>query len=278
MNLLSPKEIKNLLAEADIKPSKRYGQNFLINKGILKKIIDASEIKKDDIVLEVGPGPGALTKELSKKAKRVIAVEKDRNMVRILEKVLQEEKIENVDTVNEDILKLNLEKTQEKINLKSNYKLIANIPYNITSSLIRKFLEAKNKPEKIILMIQKEVAQRICEKKKMSLLSLSVQFYAKPKILFRVLKGSFFPAPKVDSAVIEIIPKKTIPIKSEIFFKFVRAGFSSPRKQLAGNLAETYDLSKDDFKKIFEKIKLDQKIRAEDLTLKSWIELIEMVK
>lgn len=309
MNLTSPTEIKKLLEEIGAKPSKYYGQNFLINKGILEKIINASEIKKDDIILEVGPGPGALTKKLSKKAKRVIVVEKDRNMIKILEKVLKEENIKNVKVINEDILKLDLGKTickgfsklsavggkseekkkpyskstalsieafyEQMRQVRKPYKLVANIPYYLTSALIRKFLEEKTPPKKIILMIQKEVAQRICKKNKMSLLSLSVQFYAKPKILFYVSKGSFFPAPKVDSAVIEIIPKKTTPMESEIFFKFIKAGFSSPRKQLASNLAENYDLSKDNFKKIFEKINLDPRIRAEDLTLKNWIILTQ---
>ena len=273
MNLTSPTEIKKLLDEVHARPSKHYGQNFLINKGVLEKIIEFSNIKKDDVVLEVGPGPGALTKEISKKAAKVIVIEKDRNMIKVLEKVLDIEKIENVDIINEDVLKLDLEELEIK-----NYKLIANIPYYITSALIRKFLEEKIKPEKIILMIQKEVAQRICETKKMSILSLSVQFYADPKILFFVSSGSFFPAPKVDSAVIEITPKTITPDESEIFFKFIKAGFSSPRKQVVSNLSQNLKLNKEDVKKIFEKLDLDTRIRAEDLTLKNWLELMTMIK
>ncbi len=298
MNLTKPTEIKKLFEEFGIAYAKKeFGQNFLVNKGVLKKIVDASDLKKDDVVLEVGPGPGVLTLELAKKVKKVIAVERDKKMVKILERVLEQEDIKNVKILNADILKLNIEpetwniKRDKKINTKTitskfqnlnsethklqttNYKLIANIPYNITSSLIRKFLETKNKPTEIILMIQKEVAQRICKKDKMSLLSLSVLFYAEPKILFYVSKKSFFPAPKVDSAIIKITPKENLEKNPEIFFKLIKAGFSSPRKLLIKNLSEGLTLEKDDLKKLFEKINLNPKIRAEDLKLQDWLNL-----
>ncbi|MBI3671655.1 16S rRNA (adenine(1518)-N(6)/adenine(1519)-N(6))-dimethyltransferase RsmA, partial [Candidatus Azambacteria bacterium] len=129
------------------------------------------------------------------------------------------------------------------------------------------------KTKKIILMIQKEVAQRICEKEKMSILSLSVQFYAMPKILFYVSKGSFFPEPKVDSAVIEITPNKEILTDSEKFFKVIKAGFSSPRKLLASNLAENLDMNKENIKEILRKFEINEKSRAEDLTIQDWINL-----
>jgi len=280
MNLTSLTEIKELLESAGAHPKKQYGQNFLINKGVLEKIVESADIKKDDVVLEVGPGLGVLTKEIAKKAKKVFVVEKDRDMIKVLEKVLDKEKIKNVEIFNEDVLNLDL----EKVGI-GNYKLVANIPYYLTSALIRKFLEEKKKPEKIILMIQKEVAQRICKKRKMSLLSLSVQFYSDPKILFKVLKGSFFPSPKIDSAVIEIIPKTKIQKEEKYFFKFIKAGFSSPRKQLLSNLLKNTDLhifldkdlSREYLESIFKKINLDKKIRAEDLKESDWINLINEI-
>ncbi len=312
MNLTSPTQIKKLLSKEGTRPTKRFSQNFLINKGLLEKIIKASDIKKKDVILEVGPGLGVLTKELAKKSAIVLTVEKDKKMVAILKKVLKEEEIENVKIINKDILKLNFEsgilstkkgkgfsklsavggkskkrnESHSKIRQVSAetfdeqirqswkpYKVIANIPYNITSALIRKFLEADNKPTEIILMIQKEVAQRICKKDKMSLLSLSVQFYAEPKILFYVSRKSFFPAPKVDSAIIKIIPKEKSAKNPEIFFKLIKAGFSSPRKLLIKNLSDGLKLEKENLKKVFEKIKLSPKIRAEDLKLQDWLNL-----
>ncbi len=277
MNLTSSTQIKKLFEEFGIAYAKKeFGQNFLVNKGVLKKIIDASDLKKDDIVLEVGPGLGVLTLELAKKVKKVVAVEKDKNMVRVLREVLKREGVKNVEVLNEDILKLDFKKLKLK-----KYKVVANIPYYLTSALIRKFLESEKQPEKIVLMIQKEVAQRICETKKMSLLSLSVQFYAIPRLLFKVSKGSFFPSPKVDSAVIEITPKKelSLPKKdTEKFFKIVKAGFFAPRKQLLGNLVKELSLDKEKLKSVFEKINLDLKIRAEDLKEKNWIDLVKNIK
>jgi 16S rRNA (adenine1518-N6/adenine1519-N6)-dimethyltransferase len=312
MNLTSPTQIKEILSEEGIRPTKRFGQNFLINKGLLEKIIKVSNIKKTDIILEVGPGLGVLTKELAKKSAMVLAVEKDKKMVAILKKVLKEEEIENVKIINDDILSLSLDsgilntekskgfsklsavggKSKERNESYSkvrrisaetfdeqmrqsckSYKVIANIPYNITSAIIRKFLEEDNKPTEIILMVQKEVAQRICKKDKMSLLSLSVQFYADPKILFYVQKRSFFPAPKIDSAIIKITPKEKTAKNSEIFFKLIKAGFSSPRKLLIKNLSEGLGLEKENLKKLFEKVNLSPKIRAENLKIQDWLNL-----
>jgi len=268
MNLTKPTEIKKLLEENGSKPKKGYGQNFLINKGILDKIVTFSEIKKDDVVVEVGPGLGTLTKEISKKAKQVFVIEKDKKIIPLLKKVLEDEDIKNVEIINDDVLKTDIEKLFKERGVKK-YKLVANIPYYITSAIIRKFLEEKQKPGEIILMIQKEVAQRIVNSKKESLLSLSVKFYADPEILFYVSKGSFFPAPKVDSAVIKITPKDKIECDSEKFFKVVKAGFSSPRKLLLGNL------KKAGIKIELQKFGLSEKVRAEDLSLSDWISILK---
>ncbi len=272
MDLTSPKFIKELLEKHEIKPSKFLGQNFLIDRNILEKIISASEIKKDDVVLEIGPGIGTLTKELAQRAGRVIAVEKDKKMVEILSETLADYK--NIEIIQDDILKL------QNLEVK-NYKIISNIPYYITSPVIRKFLESPEAPQEIILTIQKEVAQRICAKPpKMSLLALSVQFYAEAKIISYVPKNCFLPAPQVDSAIIKIIPQKKYNIDSDLFFKIAKAGFSHPRKQLVNNLSVL---------KNSNGVKLDKHIvsewllknnimpsqRPETLSVSDWVKLAE---
>jgi len=261
--------IKSILTKYNIRPKKRLGQSFLIDKNILEKIINAANLSKNDIVLEIGPGLGSLTKELAKRVKRVIAIEKDKVMARVLEKTLKENKINNVEIINKDILKIpNYEL------LITNYKLIANLPYYITSPVIRKFLEAENRPQQMILMVQKEVAERIIAKNnKMSLLSVSVQFYAKPEIISYVSKDSFYPKPKVDSAIIKITPQQTPEINIKKFFELVKISFSSKRKKLKNNIAPWLKMEKPDFEKILKELKINPNIRAENLSVKDWLKL-----
>jgi len=262
MEQYSAENVKNILEKFNTKPKKGLGQNFLIDKNILQKIIESSDIKPEDIILEVGPGVGALTQELAKKAQKVIAVEKDETMCKILKEDLKDFK--NIEIINEDILKFKIEEKK--------YKVIANIPYYLTSPLIRKFLEEGNQPQEIILMIQKEVAQRICSKvPDMNLLAVSVQFYADPKILFTVSKNSFWPIPKIDSAIIKITPRdNSKTIDSDLFFKVVKAGFSQPRKQLAGNLSKILKIEKKEAIDWLSKNNLNPTQRAETLTIEDW--------
>lgn len=265
------KEIEQLLNEAGLKPNKVLGQNFLIDKNILNKIIVSAGLSKEDAVLEVGPGLGVLTRELAKNAGKVIAVEKDKFLADILENTIKKENIENINIIREDILEL------KESELPENYKLVANIPYYLTSPLIRKFLEAKKQPKEIILMVQKEVAQRICAKPpKMSLLAISVQFYAEPKILFNVSKGSFWPSPKVDSAVIRIAPNEKPAVDPEKFFKLVKAGFLHPRKQLINNL-NSLNIEKEKIISALEQLSLFPKQRPETLKIEDWIKLTEIL-
>jgi len=270
MDLTSPSEIKNLLSKYNAKPSKGLGQNFLIDRNILNKITEAADIKPGDIILEVGPGIGVLTIELARKATQVIAVEKDGLMTEILKETLAGYK--NVEIIHGDAL--SLDARTYKLNAKT-YKLVANIPYYITSPLIRKFLELDNQPQDIILMVQKEVAQRICAKPpNMSLLAVSVQFYAEPKIVSYVSKNCFYPAPKIDSAIIKIHPGGQFNgANPDLFFKVAKAGFSHPRKQLAGNLATGLKIKKEEAEKILLANKIDPKQRAETLSIEDWINL-----
>jgi 16S rRNA (adenine1518-N6/adenine1519-N6)-dimethyltransferase len=261
----------------NIKPLKKLGQNFLTDKEVLKKIIQAANLKSDDIVLEIGPGLGILTIELAKKVKRVIAIEKDKRMCKILKKMLDVRNVRNVRIVNQDILKISNFKFQI-----SNFKLVANLPYYITSPVIRKFLESKNKPELMVLMVQKEVAQRIVAKdKKMSVLSVAVQFYAKPKIISYVSKKSFWPVPKVDSAILRIEPRMNTnlrPNEYKSFFKLVKAGFSSKRKFLINNLSRELKIENYKLKIVFDQIGLGQKLRAENLSIQDWLRLFHKSK
>ena len=261
--------IKNLLQEYNIRPNKLMGQNFLINPRVLQKIIETADLK-NDIVLEVGPGLGTLTQELAKKAKKVIAVEKDKQMVEALKETLKDFK--NVEIIQGNILKQNL-------NFK-NYKVVANIPYYLTSPLIRMLLESDNPPKEIILMIQKEVAKRITvQPPKMNLLAVSVQFYAQPKIISYVSKESFWPEPKVDSAIIKITPHPSVILREkpeeshQNFFKIVKAGFSSPRKQLANNLSEKLKIDKGEIKTALAECGLNPQARAESLNVEDWRKL-----
>ena len=275
------RKIKQLLNKYGIKPNKRMGQNFLIDNSVLEKIIAAAEISRNDTILEIGPGLGTLTLALAKKAKKIIAVEKDKNLVRILNDELGIKNIENVEVVNEDALRIfNFQfSIFNKFSI-PNYKVVANLPYYITSPVIRKFLEAENQPELMILMVQKEVAERICAKPgKMSILAIAVQFYAEPEIISIVSKTSFYPQPKVDSAIIKISPQKNLPeINTEKFFKMIRAGFSAKRKFLVNNLKKEFGVRGSKFEDVFNKIKIDVKSRAENLSVEDWINIYEQIK
>ncbi len=273
MQLTSPTVIKELLAKYNGQASKLLGQNFLIDQNVLQKIIIAAELTDTDTVLEVGPGLGTLTTELAKKAGKVIAVEKDRRMLQILSETIRD--YTNVTLIQEDILKFD-----PRSELPATYKIIANIPYYLTSPLIRKFLESDKQPEFLLLMIQKEVAERICAKPpEMSLLAVAVQYYAEVKIIQHVSKNSFWPAPKVDSAVIKIIPRRSsssagqVPKNTEGFFKVVRAGFSQPRKQLANNLSKTLDKPRAEVEQWLTQNHISPQQRAETLTVQDWIHL-----
>jgi len=255
---------------------KQFGQNLLSDQNQVKKVIEAAQIEKGDIVLEIGPGLGAITMEMAKKAKKVICVEKDREMVSALKIKIEEAGIDNVEIIESDVLNLF---TDSELNIEGlkDYRIVANIPYYLTSLLIRNLLEVNNPPKDIYLMIQKEVGQRICAKPgDMSILSVAVQYYANPKVLFTVSKNSFFPRPKIDSVFIRITPKGVG--KNDQFFKLVKAGFSHPRKQLINNLSTTLKLDKEEIKKWLKDNGLKPGERAEVLSLPQWESLFTSLK
>lgn len=245
---------------------KSMGQNFLINPKVAERIAFEADIAKKDTVLEIGPGTGNLTKFLLLRAKKIIAVEKDDNLVKeLIEKF--EKEIENGKLIllKKDILEVDME---------GSYKIIANIPYNITGAILKKFLAGGNKPESMTLMVQREVAERILAKdRKESLLSISVKAYGEPKILFKVGRGNFYPSPNVDSAVIAVknISRRIFTenrIKEGDFWEIVRAGFAHKRKKLSSNLKNL--LKKETLASLENK-------RAEELSLLDWINLAKMI-
>ena len=254
---------RNLMKNYNIKPSKGLGQNFLIDKGVLAKITEAAEINPKDTIIEIGPGLGVLTKALAQKARKVIAIEKDQKMVDTLKETLKDYK--NIEIIKGDALKAD-------IPISGKYKVVANLPYYITSPIIRRFLETKNQPSLMVLMVQKEVGQRICSKPpEMNLLAVSVQIYGRPNIIDYVSNKSFWPAPKVDSAVIkisDIVKPKGIDIYR--FFKIVKAGFSQPRKQIVKNLSEVLKLDKEKAVALLSKNNIDFRRRSETLTIEEW--------
>lgn len=267
-------QIKEQLRKYNIKPNKLMGQNFLINENTLKKIIKAADLNKNDTVLEVGPGLGILTKELAEKAKKVMTIEKDEKIVEALREELEEYK--NIEIICGDILDI-LGTVPSTLGTVPNYKVVANIPYYLTSHLIRTLLELENQPEEITIMIQKEVAQRICASiPRMNLLSVSVQFYGNPEIISIIPKEDFWPEPKIDSAIIKITNiKKPKNINIKKFFKLIKAGFSSPRKQLANNLSNNLNLNKEEIKKALTECNLNIQARASNLEIKDWINLLQ---
>ncbi len=256
--------------------AKKYlGQYFLKNKNIARKIVEAANLNKNDVVLEVGPGKGVLTKLLLQKAGRVIAVEKDRNLADFL---MDNIKDNNLSVICGDILKFTWKRSFQ-VETPFLYKIVANIPYYITSHFLRKFLQSDFQPTLMVLMLQKEVAERIVAKSagrrsKESILSISVKAYCKPKIIAKVAAKNFSPSPKVDSAVVafENISKDFFnplaggnKINEKKFFQLVKLGFSHKRKLLKNNLAplllDTEYLTK---------AGIGEKARAEDLTLENW--------
>lgn len=266
-------QTRKLLRRSGLKARKRLGQHFLIDEQVLEKIITAAELNKDDTVVEVGPGLGVLTTELAKRAGRVVAIELDDRLAELLEETTSS--CENVSIVNEDVLKVSpseLLKGESK-----SYRVVANLPYYITSPVLRHFLEAEIQPEIMVVMVQKEVAEEIAaEPGKMSMLSIGVQLYGQPEIVEYVPSASFYPSPEVDSAVLKVVPYTQPPVEiddREGFFTLVRAGFSAARKQLPNSLAQGLSIPKTDVLALLERGGIEPKRRAETLSIREWADL-----
>ena len=264
-----------------IKAKKSLGQNFLKDADVLGRIIKAANLSQEDTVIEIGPGQGALTELLAGACKKVIAIELDDRLIDPLHTKFVGDK--NVEIIHEDILKINLPKLIEENGLMDEgYKVVANIPYYITAPIIRLFLETRIAPSEVMFMVQKEVAERIAAKKgEMSILAVSVQYYAKAEFLFTVFKESFEPMPKVDSAIIKITRKKDLELKSkdEIkkFFRIVKSGFSAKRKTLINNLSNSLGIDKKEIEDKLGSIGFSPSVRAQELGVEDWEKLANLL-
>ncbi len=280
MNLYE--ETRFIMKQNNITANKNLGQNFLINEEVVDSIVENAEITKNDLVIEIGPGLGTLTSRLLEKAGKVICVELDRKMIAILEKRFK--LYENLELINDDILKINLNQliSQNKINEIKHVKIVANLPYYITTPIIMKLLEERLDIESITVMIQKEVAQRLAAKPGTSdvgSITYTIWYYTEPKIVLEVPKESFIPAPEVTSSVIklDILKQPRIEVKDEKqFFKIIKVAFMQKRKTLINALVNGKVFqNKEDAKKCLDELKIDEKIRGEKLTLEQYKNIAE---
>ena len=273
MNEIPPLNAEVLLRRYHLRAHKGLGQNFLEDPLALEEIVSAAEIQPTDIVLEIGPGLGSLTRYLAVAAREVVAVELDKNLLPPLRAVLSP--YQNVRLIHGDMLEL----SPRELISDQHYIVVANIPYYITSAVIRHLLESEPKPRRIVLTIQKEVAQRICaEPGDLSLLALSVQVYGKPHIAAHIPAEAFFPAPKVDSAVlvVDIYPSPLIEgEKLDTFFKLIRAGFSQKRKTLRNSLSAGLHIRPAEAAEFLARTEIDPQRRAETLSIEEWERLVE---
>lgn len=273
-NEIPPLNVSALLKKYGLRANKKLGQNFLQDPLILDSIASFAEIEALDTVLEIGPGLGSLTRHLAESASRVIAVELDQDLIPPLKEVTSA--YGNISIIHGDILKL----SPSDLALEAGYLVVANIPYYITSAIIRHLLESDQTPRRIVLTVQKEVAKRICaEPGDMSLLALSVQVYGKPRIAKHIPAGAFFPPPKVDSAVlcIDIYPSPQIDHELlDTFFKLTKAGFSQKRKTLRNSLSAGLHISASDAETLLSNAKIDPMRRAETLSIDEWESLCRL--
>lgn len=276
IDLTSVQELRNLLAAHRMRPLKSFGQNFLVDRSVLQNIVEAAAIEPDDELLEVGSGTGVLTRELAKQARRVVAVELERDMLSLLKNTTAA--YPNVELVARNLLFLD----PVEIFAQAPYKLVANLPYYITAPTFRHFLESANPPRLIVVMVQAEVAQRIiAEPGSLSVLALSVQFYGQPRIIARVPARAFYPAPKVDSAIlrVDVNPQAPLlPAEREKFFRLVHAGFSEKRKQLHNSLTHGLHVKNEIVRSWLATAAIDVSRRAETLSIEEWLHLARVIE
>lgn len=272
---LTPLDISTILQRNNLRPDKRLGQHFLIDQSALEEIIEAADVHKSDEVLEIGAGLGSLTRLLAIHARKILAVELDFKLIPPLEEVISG--FQNVEIIQGDILRLNL---NQLMNV-SGFLVIANIPYYITSALIRNLLETSYPPKRLVLTLQREVAERICASPgKLSVLALSVQVYGKPDIMAYIPSAAFYPQPNVDSAILRVdrYPEPQIPIGLiPTFFRLVKAGFSQKRKTLRNSLAGGMRWKPAQSEDILYQAGINSMRRAETLSLEEWGVLADIV-
>jgi len=292
-DLTNVRELRNLLYAHNMRPNKAFGQNFLIDRSVLQRVVDAAEIEPDDQVLEVGAGTGVLTRELAKRARRVVAVELERDMLKLLAETTRY--YPNVELIARDLLYVNPAEIFDQAHVPDKsitsassspggappervlYKLVANLPYSITAATFRHFLESTNPPRLLVVMVQREVAERIVAGPgDLSLLGVSIQFYGRPKIVAYVPAHAFYPAPKVDSAILRVDVQAQVSLtleERERFFRVVQAGFSQRRKQLHNALTHGLHYKNELIRAWLSSADIDPSRRAETLSIEEWLRL-----
>jgi 16S rRNA (adenine1518-N6/adenine1519-N6)-dimethyltransferase len=276
--IFPPSQVKRLLRQSGLRARKSLGQHFLADESVLQTIVEAAELSPTDTVIEVGPGLGILTVELVRRAGNVVAVELDTKLASLLKRRLASPA--NLHVINADILKVS--PSELLLEGTSRYKVVANLPYYITSPVLRHFVEALPKPSLMVVMVQKEVGEAIVAGPgKMSLLAVSLQAYSKPRIISHVPAQCFYPPPKVDSVIVrfDLLPEPAVKVADMGgFFDLVRAGFSLPRKQLHNSLAHSLGMKPPDVTLLLEGANIDSKRRAETLSLEEWAKLYEVLE
>lgn len=274
--LYSPSYVKEVLSRHGFKFSKSLGQNFLIDGNIVRKIVSESNITEEDYVLEIGPGMGTLTEELALRAKKVVAVELDDSLLPILDETLA--KYDNVEIVHGDILKIDIAKLIEEKLDNGPVKVVANLPYYVTTPIIARLIEEGLNLESVTVMVQKEVADRMASgpgSKVYGSLSVFVNFYSNPKVIVKVPKTVFMPQPKIDSSVIKLTLKKELPdVDRDKFFRVVKAAFSKRRKTIMNALSSyDFDIEKEIIKETLESLNISTEERAENLSVEDFIKI-----
>ena len=279
----NPKNTIEVLQKYHFNFQKKFGQNFLINTSILEEIIDAAEITREDFVLEIGPGIGTMTQYLCEAAREVVAVEIDTNLIPILGDTLSA--YDNVEVMNADIIKVDIAKLADERNGGKPIKVVANLPYYITTPIIMGLFESHVPIDSITIMVQKEVADRMQEgpgSKEYGALSLAVQYYAKPEIVVNVPPSCFMPQPKVGSAVIRLTRHENPPVdvdNEKLMFQVIRASFNQRRKTLANGLNNfgSFSLGKEEIQKSIEELGVPVNIRGEALSLEQFAKLSNII-
>ena len=273
-------ETKFILNKYNIVANKSLGQNFLINDEVINEIVKASEISRDDLIIEIGPGLGTLTSKILEKAKKVIAIELDKKMIKILEERFK--LYNNLEIINEDVLKVDLHKLIEKEKVENQIrevKIVANLPYYITTPIIMKLLEDKLDITSITVMVQKEVAERLAAKtgeKLAGAITYAVEYYSEAKKIVEVPKESFIPEPEVESEVIQLNLREepAVKVKDEVkFFKLIKTSFMQRRKTLLNGISNSGLVEKEKLKQVLKELEIDENIRGEKLTIDQFAEI-----
>lgn len=279
--LYSPKVIKAVLDKFNFSFSKGLGQNFLIDGNVVRAISESADINQDDYVLEIGPGFGTLTEELLMKAKKVVAVEIDQRLLPVLDYTLGD--FDNLEVINQDVLKVDFEKLVEEKFEGKPFKIVANLPYYITTPIITQLIEKRLPVKSMTFMVQKEVAERIVadkDNKQYGSLTLFVDFYARAKMVVKAPKTVFIPQPKVDSMVVQLDLKDQLdPVDEKTLFKLIHSGFQQRRKNILNSLTsdKTLNLDKEGLKNILQDLGISPNSRAENLSMQDFINIANKI-